>query len=154
RVAGATHGVPTIGLRLFNLYGPRQDPLSPYSGVITIFADRLLRGDPVEIFGDGQQVRDFTYIGDAIRGLRRAMDVASPNAAVLNVCTGKGTSVQVLAETVASLCGTRLTVHRRAPRRGEINISIGDPRRATERLGFKARTLLTEGLTTTIAALD
>ena len=62
RVAGAIHGVPTIGLRFFNLYGPRQDPLSPYSGVISIFADRLLRGEPVEILGDGEQARDFTFI--------------------------------------------------------------------------------------------
>ena len=71
RVAGAIHGVPTVGLRFFNLYGPRQDPLSPYSGVISIFADRLRRGEPVEIFGDGEQARDFTYISDAVGALRR-----------------------------------------------------------------------------------
>ena len=62
RVAGAIHGVPTVGLRFFNLYGPRQDPSSPYLGVISIFADRLLRGEPVEIFGDGEQARDFAFI--------------------------------------------------------------------------------------------
>ena len=62
RVAGAIHGVPTVGLRFFNLYGPRQDQLSPYSGVISIFADRLLRGDALEIFGDGEQARDFAFI--------------------------------------------------------------------------------------------
>src|SRR6516225_667442 len=75
RVAGAIHGVPTIGLRFFNLYGPRQDPLSPYSGVISIFAERLLSGEPVEIFGDGEQTRDFTYISNAGRAtgfVRRA----------------------------------------------------------------------------------
>ena len=66
RVAGAIHGVPTVGLRFFNLYGPRQDPLSAYSGVISIFAGRLLRGEPVEIFGDGEHARDFTYISDAV----------------------------------------------------------------------------------------
>src|SRR5262249_35368915 len=64
-VAGAVHGIPTVGLRFFNLYGPRQNTRSPYSGVIALFADRLIRGEPVEIFGDGEQVRDFTYIGDA-----------------------------------------------------------------------------------------
>src|SRR4249920_1895883 len=93
RIAGAVHGVPTAGLRFFNLYGPRQDPRSPYSGVISIFADRLLRGRPIEIFGDGEQVRDFTYVGDAVAALRRAMDAASTEAPVLNICTGRGTSV-------------------------------------------------------------
>jgi UDP-glucose 4-epimerase len=75
RIASTVHGVPTVGLRLFNLYGPRQDPRSPYSGVISIFADRLLCGEPIEIFGDGEQTRDFVYIGDGVRALRRAMVV-------------------------------------------------------------------------------
>ncbi len=66
RAAGVTHGLRTVGLRFFNIYGPRQDPRSPYSGVIAIFLDRLQRGEPIEIFGDGTQVRDFTYIGDAV----------------------------------------------------------------------------------------
>ena len=88
RIAGAIHGVPTTGLRFFNLYGPRQDPRSPYSGVISIFADRLLRGEPVDIFGDGEQVRDFTYVEDAVAALRRAMVTASTGAPVFNVCTG------------------------------------------------------------------
>src|SRR5215472_18841095 len=66
RIAGAIHGVPTVGLRFFNLYGPRQASLSPYSGVVSIFAERLLSGEPVEIFGDGEQTRDFTYISDAV----------------------------------------------------------------------------------------
>ena len=69
RVAGSVHRIPTVGLRFFNLYGPRQNPNSPYSGVIAIFADRLARGEPVEIFGDGQQVRDFTHVGDAVCAL-------------------------------------------------------------------------------------
>src|SRR6516162_10549945 len=135
RVAGAIHGVPTIGLRFFNLYGPRQDPLSPYSGVISIFADRLLRGEAVEIFGDGQQARDFTYISDAVCALRCAMHAATTSALVFNVCTGKTTSVLDLAQSMAELCGTELVVHRRPARCGEVRISIGDPQRAVERLG-------------------
>ena len=153
RVAGAIHGVPTVGLRFFNLYGPRQDPLSPYSGVVSIFADRLLRGQPVEIFGDGEQARDFTYIADAVCVLRRAMRVASTSAFVFNVCTGQATSVRGLAQTMAVLCGTELAVHRRPARCGEVRISIGDPRRAAERLGFTAQTKLTKGLAMTLDAL-
>jgi len=150
RIAGAIHGVPTIGLRFFNLYGPQQDPLSPYSGVISIFADRLLRGDAIEIFGDGEQARDFTYIGDAVRALCCAMRAASTSAVVFNVCTGKATSVRGLAEIMADLCGTELVVHRRPARCGELRISIGDPQLAAERLGFTARTMLSEGLAITL----
>jgi len=153
RVAGAIHGVPTIGLRFFNLYGPRQDPLSPYSGVISIFADRLLRGDAVQIFGDGEQARDFTYIGDGVCALRCAMRAATTEASVFNVCTGKATSVLDLAQTMADLCGTELVVHRRPARRGEVRISIGDPRRTAERLGFTAQTVLSEGLAITLSML-
>ncbi len=150
RVAGAIHGVPTVGLRLFNLYGPRQDPRSPYSGVISIFAARLLRGEPIEIFGDGEQSRDFTYIGDGVCALRRAMRSAATSAAVFNVCTGIGTSVRGLAETMAALCGTKLVVQRRPGRSGDIRISIGDPRHAAAQLGFRAKTGLSEGLTLTL----
>ena len=153
RVAGAIHGVPTVGLRFFNLYGARQDPLSPYSGVISIFADRLLRGEPVEIFGDGEQARDFTYITDAVCALRRAMRAATTSAFVFNVCTGKATSVRGLAQTMAELCGTELVVHRRPARCGEVRISVGDPQRAVERLGFAAHTTLSDGLATTLNLL-
>ena len=153
RVAGAIHGLPTVGLRFFNLYGPRQDPLSPYSGVVSIFADRLLRGEPVEIYGDGEQARDFTFISDAVCALRHAMRAATTSAFVFNVCTGKATSVRDLAQTVAELCGTELIVHHRPARCGEVRISIGDPQRATERLGFTAQTTLSDGLGMTLNVL-
>jgi len=153
RVAGAIHGVPTVGLRFFNLYGPRQDPLSPYSGVISIFADRLLHGEPVEIFGDGEQARDFTYISDAVCALLRAMPAANTSAFVFNVCTGTATSVRGLAQIMAELCGTELVVHHRPARCGEVRISIGDPQRAVERLGFTARTKLFDGVAMTVNLL-
>jgi UDP-glucose 4-epimerase len=151
--AGVTHGLRTIGLRFFNLYGPRQDPRSQYSGVIAIFLDRLLRGQPVEIYGDGGKVRDFTFIADAISALRRAMPAASARAPVFNVCTGKGTTVHRLAETIAALCGTELIVSYRPSRSGEVQSSIGDPRRAAEELGFRAHTALPEGLAATLDAV-
>lgn len=150
RVAGAVHAIPTVGLRFFNLYGPRQDAQSPYSGVIALFADRLARGGPVEIFGDGEQVRDFTYVGDAVAALCRALGVAGPDAPVLNVCTGKGTSVRALAEIMAGLYRTESAAIYRPARSGEVRISIGDPQRAAERLGFRAETTLAEGLAMTL----
>ena len=153
RAAGVVHGVPTIGLRFFNVYGPRQEPNSPYSSVISIFVDRLRRGEPVDIFGDGGQVRDFTYVGDAVRALRHSIAAAEEAAPVFNICTGRGTTVQVLAETIAAQCRTRLVVRPQPPRPGEIRISIGDPHRAAEALGFTARTELGEGIELTLAAL-
>jgi UDP-glucose 4-epimerase len=150
RVAGAVHGVATIGLRFFNLYGPRQDRRSPYSGVIAIFADRLARGEPIEIFGDGEQVRDFTYIGDAVAALCRALPAAAIDAPVFNICSGTGTSVRRLAKTMAELYGAELQIRRRAARPGEVRISVGDPRYAAEKLGFRAATALAEGLALTL----
>jgi UDP-glucose 4-epimerase len=150
RVAGAVHEIPTVGLRFFNLYGPRQDAQSPYSGVIALFADRLRFGEPVEIFGDGEQVRDFTYVGDAVGALDRALPAASTSGPVFNICTGKGTSVRALAETMAELYQTDINAYHRPARSGEARISVGDPRRAAERLGFKAETILADGLAITL----
>jgi UDP-glucose 4-epimerase len=150
RIAGTVHGIPTIGLRFFNLYGPRQDPRSPYSGVIAIFADRLANGEPIGIFGDGEQVRDFTFIGDAVAGLCRALPAADTSAPVFNICTGKGTTVRALAETMATLYRTELVAYHRPARVGEVRVSIGDPRQAAEKLGFRAGTTLAEGLAMTL----
>jgi UDP-glucose 4-epimerase len=150
RVAGAVHEIPTVGLRFFNLYGPRQDAQSPYSGVIALFADRLRLGEPVEIFGDGEQVRDFTFVGDAVGALERALSAASTNAPVFNICTGKGTGVRALAETMAELYQTDITACHSPARSGEVRVSIGDPRHAAEQLGFRAETALADGLAITL----
>jgi len=150
RIAGSVHGIPTLGLRFFNLYGPRQDPRSQYSGVIAIFTDRLARGEPVEIFGDGQQIRDFTYVGDAVSALCRALQAADTRALVFNVCTGTGTTVQALAETMAALYRTELVAYHRPARLGEVRMSIGDPRQAADQLGFRTKTTLADGLAITL----
>ncbi len=153
RAAGLTHGLRTIGLRFFNIYGPRQDPHSPYSGVIAIFLDRLQRGEPIEIFGDGSQVRDFTFIADAVAALRRAMPAASASAPLFNICTGRGTTVRGLAESIADLCHTELVACYGPARCAEVPVSIGDPRRAAKELGFCARASLLDGLALTLKAL-
>jgi UDP-glucose 4-epimerase len=150
RIAGCVHGIPTVGLRFFNLYGRRQNPQLPYSGVVTIFADRLARSEPVEIFGDGQQVRDFTYVGDAISALCRALPAASVEAPVFNVCTGKGTTVQALAEIMATLYRAELVAVHRPARPDQVRVSIGDPALAARKLGFTANTALAAGLATTL----
>jgi UDP-glucose 4-epimerase len=154
RAAGLAYGLCTAGLRFFNIYGPRQDPRSPYSGVIAIFLDRLRRGEPIEIFGDGNQVRDFTYVSDAVAAAKRAMAAASPSAPVFNICTGKGTTIRQLAEMISDLCQTELVASYRSPRRGEVPISIGDPGRTARELDFGTRVDLPQGLALTLETLD
>jgi UDP-glucose 4-epimerase len=131
-----------------------QDPCSHYCGVIARFGERLRRGLPVEIFGDGEQIRDFTYIGDAIAALLRAPSAADASAPIFNVCTGTGTTVRRLAETMAALHRTALVACHRPARSGETSVSIGDPRHAAQGLGFKAETTLREGLATTLDMPD
>jgi UDP-glucose 4-epimerase len=136
RVAGHVHGIPTTGLRFFNVYGPRQDPRSPYSGVISIFCAQLARGAPVEVFGDGEQTRDFVFVADVVAALLAAMQRPSADAPVFNVCTGTPTSVLDLARTIAELAGTTPDVRHRAPRAGEIRHSTGAPHRLRAAFGL------------------
>lgn len=153
RVGGATHGLPTLGLRFFNVYGPRQDPRSPYSGVISIFCDRMAREEPVTVFGDGGQTRDFVHVSDVVAALLAGLGAASDEAPVLNVCTGRQTSVLELAETVAAACGVRADIRRGPPRSGEIRHSLGSAARAEAVLGVAARTTLLAGLEDVVAWL-
>jgi UDP-glucose 4-epimerase len=142
-----------MGLRFFNVFGPRQDPSSPYSGVISIFCDRLRQGLPVRLYGDGGQTRDFIYVGDVVAALLQALRRASVAAPVCNVCTGRAVSVLELAKVVAELCGTRANFVPMPPRRGEIRDSVGSPLLAQEMLGLGAAVTLREGLTETLAWL-
>jgi UDP-glucose 4-epimerase len=145
-VAGHVHGIPTLGLRFFNVFGPRQDPRSPYSGVISIFCDRLARGEPVTVFGDGAQTRDFVCVADVVAALLGGMRAASTDAPVLNVCTGRATSVVDLARTIAAACGEAAEIRHAAPRAGEIRHSLGDPRRSRMMLGLGEPLGLRQGL--------
>ncbi len=150
RIAWELHAVPTLGFRFFNVYGPRQDPLSPYSGVISIFARRVARGEEVEIYGDGAQVRDFVFVGDVVRHLTLAMAQHRRGAGVYNLCTGRPTSLLMLLEVLEDLCGKRVRRIHRPARPGDIRRSIGDPSKARAAFGMACRTGLLEGLATTI----
>lgn len=150
-VAGHVHGVPSFGLRFFNVYGPRQDPRSPYSGVISIFCERMKAGDGVTVFGDGQQTRDFVFVGDVVRATRAAMARASTAADVSNVCTGRATAVRELAELIADILGVPRRICHGPPRSGEIRHSLGDPSIATLKLGVVATVGLRDGLKATLS---
>ncbi|MDE2006047.1 MAG: NAD-dependent epimerase/dehydratase family protein [Rhodospirillales bacterium] len=147
-VATGVFAVPTVGLRFFNVYGPRQDPASPYSGVISIFAARLRRGEPVELHGDGCQTRDFIHVGDVVAALRAAMARLPPGAPVFNVCTGIGTTIRDLAEALAALHGRRAAIRAAPARPGDIRGSVGDPAAARATLGLGAPVGLRAGLAT------
>ncbi|MEO3471571.1 NAD-dependent epimerase/dehydratase family protein [Roseomonas sp. CAU 1739] len=145
-VAGHVHGVPTVGLRFFNVFGPRQDPASPYSGVISIFCDRIRRGQPVTIFGDGGQTRDFIHVRDVVAALVAALPNAACAAPVFNVCSGNACSIAELLEMVGSICRVRPDVHLAPPRQGEIRDSLGSPVRARAALGLPPTLSVEEGL--------
>lgn len=153
RVADGVHGVRTTGFRFFNVFGPRQDPKSPYSGVISIFAARIARGEPITINGDGEQVRDFVYVRDLVRYLTAAMDRPQAGAPVYNVCTGTPTTVNRLAEVLAALSGRALDRRNGPPRAGDIRVSIGDPSRLVATFGMACGTPLEGGLRDTLAWL-
>ena len=146
RVAAVVHGVPTVGLRFFNIYGPRQDPKSPYSGVISIFVYQILKREGVMIHGDGGQVRDFVYVADCVAHVIAAMDRARSEAEVYNVCTGSATSVHDLVVSLGALTGTEPVVQHGPSRAGDIRRSIGNPTRARAALGLTADTQIRDGL--------
>lgn len=154
RAASEVYGLASVGLRFFNVYGPGQDPRSSYSGVISIFCKRLRHGEPIEVYGDGAQTRDFVFVADVVAATLRAMDARLSGARVFNVCTGHGTSVLELARTIASLCGTTPQIHFRPQRPGDIKHSCGDPTAARRALGLGAPTELSVGLAATLASLE
>lgn len=154
RIAAELFGLRATALRLFNVYGPRQDAASPYSGVIALFAARAASGTPLEIFGDGRQLRDFVYVADVANAFIAAMEdrLANerPQFEAFNVCRGVGVSILELAETISLIVGRSPELRFRPARKGDIRESVGDPGRIRARLGVVADTPLEEGLAATI----
>jgi nucleoside-diphosphate-sugar epimerase len=145
----SVHGVATTALRFFNVYGPRQDPTSPYSGVISIFADRARAGRTLTIFGDGSQTRDFVYVGDVVRAIVAAVSDGNSRL-VANVGTGSEITVLELARSVVELCGGRSTIEHAPARSGEILKSRANVERLRDQLGVVAQTKLVDGLRATL----
>jgi UDP-glucose 4-epimerase len=144
-------GLNAVGLRFFNVFGERQAPGSPYSGVISIFARKILDGHPLTVFGDGQQARDFIYAADVAQALLAAMDHAGRgHTEVFNICTGRSVSLRDLIVALEGATGQRSDVRFEAPRVGDIRLSQGDPMRAAERLGFRATTPFADGIARTL----
>lgn len=140
------YGLNVAALRFFNVYGRRQDPASPYSGVISVFADRLRRRDGVTIYGDGSQTRDFVHVSDVVQAMMAAMHATRAGFTVCNVGTGEATRVDRLLETLAGIVGWQPPVDRQPARRGDIRHSCADIRRAQELFGYAPRCDLASGL--------
>lgn len=151
RAGGATRGLRSAGLRLFNVFGTRQDPASPYSGVISQFVDRANRGADIEIHGDGAQTRDFVHVSDVVDALRRAPDAASAEAPVFNVATGAERSISRLAGLVVQLAGSGSAIRHAPGRPGDISRSCGDASALAAALGWAPRVSLEEGLAELLA---
>jgi UDP-N-acetylglucosamine/UDP-N-acetyl-alpha-D-glucosaminouronate 4-epimerase len=148
----ALYGIETVPLRYFNVFGPRQDPSSPYSGVISIFVARLLAGEVVTIFGDGEQTRDFTYVADVVEANMRAMFGAYAGPAPLNVGTGGRTTLRELLQILADLVDVEPHVEYAAARAGDIRHSCADVAAIRTALGYVPRWTLRAGLEAFVAA--
>jgi UDP-glucose 4-epimerase len=140
------HGLEAVSLRYFNVFGPRQDPTSEYSGVIARFMEAIRTGNTPTIYGDGEQTRDFVYVGDVVEANLLAAEVEDVAGKVFNVGSGQATSINALLQAIALNGDGRIQASYRAARPGDIRDSIGDVARAREHLKFSPLVPLHQGL--------
>ena len=144
------YGLETVALRYFNVYGPRQDPDSEYAAVIPRFIRACLRGEPPHIYGDGEQTRDFTYVGDAVQANLLAADAPRASGHVMNIGGGARTSLNQLLETIRQVTGTKVQAIHEPGRAGDVRDSLAALDRARDLLGYVPGVDLREGLQKTI----
>lgn len=151
RVFTLVYGLETLSLRYFNVFGPRQDPSSTYSGVISRFIDALMKGTTPVIYGDGEQTRDFTYIANVVDANIRAARTTSGIGETMNVANGERVSLNTLLDTLKAITGNGDVSAEYLPeRRGDVKHSQADNSRAIEWLGYEKLIGLEEGLKRTI----
>ena len=151
RLLGAGRGLRAVVLRFFNVYGPRQDPGSPYSGVISVFCEKLLRNEPLLIFGDGKQTRDFVCVDDVVQALTRAAAADVASGATFNVASGRSRSLLDLVAALAAATGAKASPEFAPARVGDIVHSTADIARARRDLGYDPAVRFEEGLARTVA---
>ncbi|MGI9106940.1 MAG: SDR family oxidoreductase [Pyrinomonadaceae bacterium] len=146
-----TYNLETVCLRYFNVFGPRQDPSSTYSGVISRFIDALATGQTPIIYGDGEQSRDFTYVANVVDANVRAAETTSGVGQVINVANGERITLNELLDKLKMIMGrTDVQAEYRAPRAGDVRHSLADITRARELLAYEPKVELEEGLRRTI----
>ena len=144
------YGLETVTIRYFNVFGPRQDPSSPYSGVISLFATALLDGRAPTIYGDGEQSRDFTYVANVVDGALRACEATGASGRIINVAAGSSISLNALFEAMRRLIGASVKPVYAEPRAGDVRDSLADLRLAKDILGYKPVVPFEEGLRLTV----
>lgn len=146
-----TYGLETVCLRYFNVFGPRQDPGSPYSGVISRFLLALETGERPVIYGDGQQTRDFTYVANAVDANLRAAEAAGASGHIFNIANGQSVSINEVLEVLKRLTGrTNVAAEYADPRVGDVRDSLADLSAARSVLGYNPRVGLEDGLRLTL----
>lgn len=152
RVFSKVYGLDTAVLRYFNIFGPRQDPSSPYSGVISLFATKLLNKERPKIYGDGEQSRDFTFIENVVDANLKASEAGPLNGRTFNIACGAAVTVNQLFESVRDLTGAEgIEPIYEAPRQGDVRHSLADIEQARDVLGYVPLVEFEEGLRQTIA---
>jgi nucleoside-diphosphate-sugar epimerase len=144
------YGLETVSIRYFNVFGPRQDPSSPYSGVISVFASAVLENRAPTIYGDGEQTRDFTYVANVVNGVLLACDAPGASGQIINVATGGRISLNTLYETMRRMVGADVQPIYAAPRPGDVRDSQADITKARQLLGYQPRVSFEEGLRITV----
>jgi len=144
------HGMNTVSLRYFNVFGPRQDPFSEYSAVIPLFVTKILRGERPTIFGDGEQSRDFIFVEDVVRANLAAAGSTAAAGEAFNVACGTGTTVNGLLAAVNAVLGARVEARYAPPRPGDILHSTADVSKARRLTGFASGRSFLDGLRATV----
>ena len=144
------YGLETVTIRYFNVFGPRQDPSSTYSGVISLFIKALQAGKGPTIYGDGEQTRDFTYVANVVDGVLRAATTPAATGGVFNVATGRRVSVNRLFQTLRDLVGANVDPEYEPAREGDVRDSQADITLAKHVLGYTPLVEFEEGLRRTV----
>jgi nucleoside-diphosphate-sugar epimerase len=144
------YGLETVSIRYFNVFGPRQDPTSPYSGVISVFATALIENRSPKIYGDGEQTRDFTYVANVVDGVLKACEAPGASGEVINVATGGRISLNQLFETVKRLVSATASPEYTETRAGDVKDSQADISKARRLLGYQPTVSFEEGLRRTV----
>ena len=150
RLFSSLYGLSTVTTRYFNVFGPRQDASSSYSGVISQFALALLRNRPPTIYGDGEQTRDFTYVANVVDGVLRACAASNVGGEVINVATNGRVSLNELFQVMKSLTGATVEPVYEEPRPGDVRHSQADISKARQLLGYEPRVSFADGLRNTV----
>ncbi|MGY2200725.1 NAD-dependent epimerase/dehydratase family protein [Pseudomonas gingeri] len=140
------HGLEPVIFRFFNVFGPRQDPSSPYSGVISIFSERAEKGLPITVFGDGEQTRDFIYVGDLVQVLVQALEAPQVQEGAINVGLNRSTTLNQMLQALGEVVGPLPPVTFAPARSGDIRHSRANNRRLLERFAFPEPTPMSVGL--------